>query len=83
MRCHGHMAHGTSQLHTSVRSLRFLHYLGPPALGSVNRVDTYTSVCNLYLRVKLHVCLSIILHTADRETDFPHTSSMAWQSSLR
>ena len=50
VRCHDHMPHGTSQLHISVRSLRFLiHYLGPVALGSVNHVETYTSLCNLYL----------------------------------
>ena len=48
MRCQGHVAHGTSRLHTSVRSLR-LHHLGPAALGSVNRVETCTSVCNLYV----------------------------------
>ena len=41
--------HGISQLHISVRSLRFLHHLGPVAVGGVNRVETYTSVCNLYL----------------------------------
>ena len=36
-------------LHTSVRSLRFLHHLVPAALGlgGVNRIETYTSVCNL------------------------------------
>ena len=50
MRCQGHVAHGTSRLHTSVRSLR-LHHLGPAALGSVNRVETCTSVCNLYLDI--------------------------------
>ena len=38
------MFHGTSWLHTSVRSLRFLHHLGPTALGGVNRVETCTSV---------------------------------------
>ena len=48
MRCQGHVAHGTSRLHTSVRSLR-LHHLGPAALGSVNRIETCTSVCNLYI----------------------------------
>ena len=49
MRCQGHVSHGTSWLHTSVRSLCFLHHLGPVALGSVNRVETCTWVCNLYL----------------------------------
>ena len=49
MRCYGHMAHGTSLLYTSVRSLRDLHSLGPSALGCVNSVETCTSVYNLYL----------------------------------
>ena len=49
MRCYGHMAHGTSPLYTSVRSLRDLHSLGPSALGCVNSVETCTSVYNLYL----------------------------------
>ena len=49
MRCYGHMAHGTSPLYTSVRSLRDLHSLGPSALGCVNRVETCTSVYNLYI----------------------------------
>ena len=40
MRCYDHMAHGTSPLYTSVRSLRDLHSLGPSALGCVNSVDT-------------------------------------------
>ena len=43
------VGHGTNRLHTSVRSLRVLHDLGPPALGSVNHVETFTSVCNLYI----------------------------------
>ena len=42
--CYGHVAHGTSQLHTSVRSLCDLHSLGPLALGCVNSVETCTSV---------------------------------------
>ena len=46
MRCYGHMAHGTSPLYTSVRSLRDLHSLGPSALGCVNSVETCTSVYN-------------------------------------
>ena len=33
MRRQGHIAHGTSRLYPSVRSLRDLHSLGPPALG--------------------------------------------------
>ena len=52
MRCYGHMAHGTSPLYTSVRSLRDLHgSLGPSALGCVNTrgVETCTSVYNLHL----------------------------------
>ena len=49
MRCYDHMAHGTSPLYTSVRSLRDLHSLGPSALGCVNSVETCTSVYNLYL----------------------------------
>ena len=56
MRCQGHVAHGTSRLHTSVRSLR-LHHLGPAALGSVNRVETCTSVCNLYLYYSVSLAL--------------------------
>ena len=48
MRCYDHMAHGTSPLYTSVRSLRDLHSLGPSALGCVNSVETCTSVYNLY-----------------------------------
>ena len=43
------IGHGTSWLHTSLRSLRFLHHLGPAVLGSVNRIETCTSVCNLYI----------------------------------
>lgn len=39
--------HCTSQLHTSVRSLSFLHHLWPAALGGVNRIETSTSLCNL------------------------------------
>ena len=54
IRCHGHVAHGTSQLYTSVRSLRDLHSLGPSALGCVNSVETCTSVYNLYI----HVCMA-------------------------
>ena len=49
MRYYGHMAHGTSPLYTSVRSLRDLHSLGPSALGCVNSVETCTSVYNLHL----------------------------------
>ena len=49
MRCYGHMAHGTSPLYTSVRSLRDLHSLEPSALGCVNSVETCTSVYNLYV----------------------------------
>ena len=49
MRCYGHMAHGTSPLYTSVRSLRDLHSVGPSALGCVNSVETCTSVYNLHI----------------------------------
>ena len=49
MRCYDHMAHGTSPLYTSVRSLRDLHSRGPKARGCVNRVETCTSVYNLHL----------------------------------
>ena len=62
MRCYGHMAHGTSPLYTSVRSLHDLHSLGPAALGCVNSVETCTSVYNLYLFTlylilcTVHVC---------------------------
>ena len=49
MRCYGHMAHGTSLLYTSVRSLRDLHSLWPSALGCVNSVETCTSVYNLHI----------------------------------
>ena len=49
MRRQGHVAHGTSPLYTSVRSLRDLHSLGPSALGCVNSVETCTSVYNLYI----------------------------------
>ena len=49
MRCYGHMAHGTSPLYTSVRSLHDLYSLGPSALGCVNSVETCTSVYNLYM----------------------------------
>ena len=41
-RCYGHAPWVT---HLG----RFLHRPGPPALGGVNRIDTYTSVCNVYL----------------------------------
>ena len=51
MRCYGHMAHGTSPLYTSVRSLHDLHSLGPSALGCVNSVETCTSVYNLYINL--------------------------------
>ena len=33
----------------TVQSLRFLHTFGPPALRCVNHVETYTSLCNLYV----------------------------------
>ena len=46
MRCYGHMAHGTSSLYTSVRSLHNLHSLGPLALGCVNSVVYNLHVCN-------------------------------------
>ena len=50
MHCQGHIAHGTSRLHTSVQSLRFLHYVGPVALSGVNCIDTSTFLlCNLYI----------------------------------
>ena len=49
MHCQGHVAHGTSRLYTSVRSLCNLHSLGPSALSCVNSVETCTSVYNLYL----------------------------------
>ena len=49
MHCCGHMAHGTSPLYTSVRSLRDLHSLGPSALDCVNSIETCTSVYNLHL----------------------------------
>ena len=53
MRYYGHMAHGTSPLYTSVRSLHNLHSLGSSALGFVNSVETCTSVYNLYLYCSL------------------------------
>ena len=68
MRCYGHMAHGTSPLYTSVRSLRDLHSLGPSALGCVNSIETCTSVYNLHVHNKvvlanatapIHTCTSI------------------------
>ena len=43
------IGHGTSWLYTSVRSLHFLYHPRPAALGSVNCVETCTSVCNLYI----------------------------------
>ena len=73
MRCYGHMAHGTSPLYTSVRSLRDLHSRGPniprcrslrdlhnrgpKARGCVNRVETCTSVYNLHLN-DVYVCIN-------------------------
>ncbi len=54
-RCYGHVAHGTSRLYTSVRSLRDLHSLGPSALGCVNSVETCTSVYNLYIRTYVYL----------------------------
>ena len=51
MRCQGHVAHGTSSLYSSVRSLRDLNNLRPSALGCVNSVETCTSVYNLYLSI--------------------------------
>ena len=59
MRCQGHVAHGTMVqvgytprfgLYASSTPMVH-HFLGPAALGSVNRVETCTSVCNLYLEV--------------------------------
>ena len=32
--------------------LRFLHHVVPAALGGVNRIETYTSVCNLLGRAE-------------------------------
>ena len=46
-----HLAHGTSQLHTLVRSLCFLHHFRRAALGGVNRIVAYTLVCNLYIYI--------------------------------
>ena len=43
------MAHGTSPLCTSVRSLRNLHSLGPSALSCVDSIETCTSVYDLHL----------------------------------
>ena len=37
------MFHGISRLHTLVRSLHFLHHLGPTALGGVRSVETWVS----------------------------------------
>ena len=50
--------HGTSQLHTSVRSLRFLHCLVPAAVGGVSRIETFTSVCDLCL----DYCMQLHMH---------------------
>ena len=60
MRCYGHMAHGTSLLYTSVRSLRDLHSLGPSALGCVNRVEICTSVYNLHLLATSYAAVIMI-----------------------
>ena len=51
MRMHfqDHVAHRTSRLYTSVRSLCDLHSFGPSAFGCVNSVETCTSVYNLHL----------------------------------
>ena len=51
MRIYGHTHHGTSRFYTSAQSLRFLHYLWPVAIGSVNRIEAYTSLYNLYLEL--------------------------------
>ena len=49
--------HDTSRLHTSVWSLRFLHHLWPAALGGVNHIETFTSLCNLYTMYIYNVIL--------------------------
>ena len=43
MRCYGRVAHGTSRLHHSVRSLRDLHSLGAFGPRCVNLEETCTS----------------------------------------
>ena len=50
MRRQDHVAHGTSPLYTSVRSLHDVHSVGPSALGCVNSVEICTSIYNLYIR---------------------------------
>ena len=47
--------------YTLVRSLRFLQHLGPAALDGVNCVETFTSVCNLYL-ITFH-SLTVVMTT--------------------
>ena len=54
---HVPLGHGTSQIHTLVRSPRFLHYFGPMALGGVNHIETSTSVRNLYLYSNMALCM--------------------------
>ena len=75
MRCYGHMAHGTSPLYTSVRSLRDLHSLGPSALGCVNSVETCTSVYNLHL-------LYIAIASAYIVMDYCHLSGTSFGAIL-
>ena len=87
MRCYGHMAHGTSPLYTSVRSLRDLHSLGPSALGCVNSVETCTSVYNLYLLIcsSLHLakCIHMQYHQICRTCDLIQCSSVHYRAELR
>ena len=49
-------------LYTLVRSLCFLHHLQPAALGSVNHVETYTLVCNLYCYYEYTLCMWFCTH---------------------
>ena len=71
MRRQGHVAHGTSPLYTSVRSLRDLHSLGPSALGCVNSVETCTSVYNLYIHTFTRCSLDKPPSCSQRFTTLP------------
>ena len=68
------VGHGTNWLHTSVRSLRVLHDLGPPALASVNHVETFTSVCNLYME---HPIIYMERDICKRSTPFKNGALLA------
>ena len=47
--CYGVAITSQAMVQVDYTSVRFLHHLRPAALDGVNHVETFTSVCNLFL----------------------------------